>query len=95
MRQNLCQSFLVVVVTAVSLDGVPAVAAAKAGETALITAVKTLDADAVSELLGQATDVNQKAPDGATALHWAVHRNTARLVDMLIAAGANVTATNR
>jgi len=95
MRQNMCQSFLVVVVAAVSLGGVPAVAAAKAGETALITAVKTLDADAVSELLGQATDVNQKAPDGATALHWAVHRNTARLVDMLIAAGANVTATNR
>ena len=43
----------------------------------------------------QVVDVNQAAPDGATALHWAVHRNDAGLVDLLIAAGADVAAANR
>ena len=41
------------------------------------------------------TDVNQPAPDGTTALHWAAENNDDELVAMLLKAGAHVTATNR
>ena len=40
-------------------------------------------------------DVNAAAPDGATALHWAVHRDDLTLVDLLLDAGADVSAANR
>ena len=48
-----------------------------------------------SLVVDQGVDVNQTAPDGATALHWAVHKNDAALVDLLLDAGADVSAANR
>src|SRR5216684_9221809 len=61
----------------------------------LIDAVKNADVDAVHALLKQHVDVNAPEPDGATALHWAVHRDDVETVDLLIRAGAEVKATNR
>ena len=45
-------------------------------------------------LLDQQAPVNSTEADGATALHWAAHRDDSRMAGMLIAAGADVNATN-
>ena len=74
----------------------PGAAAAARRDAPLIAAVKAADVDAVRSLIvDRGVDVNWPAPDGATALHWAVHRNDAALVDLLLAAGAGVSTANR
>ena len=70
--------------------------AAARRDAPLIAAVKAVDVEAVRSLVvDRGVDVNQAAPDGATALHWAVHRNDAGLVGLLLDAGADVSAVNR
>ena len=69
------------------------IAAAGAGVT-LIDAVKAGDRAAVRTLLSRNT-VNTPEPDGMTALHWAVRADDADTTQMLIRAGANVSAANR
>ena len=64
----------------------------------LLAAVKAVDVDLerVRALIADpAVDVDQTSPDGATALHWAVHRDDLRLVELLLAAGADATTANR
>ena len=74
----------------------PAASAAARRDPPLIAAVKAADVEAARSLLAdRGVDVDRTAPDGATALHWAVHRNHAALVDLLLAAGAGVSAANR
>jgi ankyrin repeat protein len=68
---------------------------AAAGEPPIISAVKRADAQAVRTALTQGGDVNAAAPDGTTALHWAVHHDSGELVNLLIRAGAAVKAANR
>src|SRR4029450_4835097 len=51
--------------------------------------------DAVRQLLRQKVDVNAPQPDGTTALHWAVRLDDLDTTDLLIGAGANVSAANR
>ncbi len=51
--------------------------------------------DVVRQLLRQKVDVNASQPDGTTALHWAVRLDDLDSAELLIAAGANVTAANR
>jgi ankyrin repeat protein len=71
-------------------------AAGGASSTLLVEAAKSGDANAVRSLLQQRTvDVNAAAVDGSTALHWAVQRGDARMVESLIRAGANAGAVNR
>ena len=60
----------------------------------LIDAVKKTDLPAAQALLKQRLDVNARAGDGATALHWAAYRNHVELVQLLIRASASVNATN-
>ena len=43
-----------------------------AADLRLMDAVKRRDAKAFETLLGQGVDINAAAPDGATALSWAV-----------------------
>ena len=65
--------------------------AAAAGDLRLIDAVKARDVEAVRALLRprpSAVDVNAAAGDGATALHWAAHRDDLAIADLLIRAGA-------
>src|ERR1043166_1904638 len=78
---------------AIVLSG--AVVAGSGHEPALIEAVRNADAAAVRALLQQRVDVSAAALDGATALHWAVHRDDPALVDRLLRAGASAKATNR
>ncbi len=89
-------SLVAVSAFAAMLGATVAAEAAARRDAPLIAAVKAVDVDTVHSLVvEQGVDVNQTAPDGATALHWAVHRNDASLVDLLLAAGADVSAVNR
>ena len=53
------------------------------------------DVDAVQSLLRAGEDVNGPQPDGMTALHWAADRNDQRVAQLLLDAGADVTARTR
>ena len=50
---------------------------------------------AVRALLQQNADVNAPQIDGTTALHWAVEADDLELTDLLIRAGAHVSAANK
>ena len=63
-------------------------------EPDLTAAVRAGDAARVRALLADGADVNAPQGDGATALHWAAHRNDAETAALLIAAGADVDAAN-
>ena len=60
----------------------------------LVEAAKKADIAAVRTLLTQGLDVNARAGDGATALHWAAYRDQIELVRLLLGSGASVNATN-
>jgi ankyrin repeat protein len=60
----------------------------------LIDAVKKVDVQGVRGQLKSGADVNVPEGDGATALHWAVHRDSAELVRLLLDAGASAQAAN-
>jgi ankyrin len=60
----------------------------------LILAVKSRDADGVRALLKQRVDVNAPQGDGATALHWAAHRDDLAIADLLIRAGAGANVAD-
>ena len=68
--------------------------AASNSDTRLVDAARKGDGAAVRALLEQNVDVNAPQGDGATALHWAVHRSDLETTDALIEAGANVNAAN-
>src|SRR5262245_1538982 len=53
------------------------------------------DRDGVRALLKQGADVSAAQGDGMTPLHWAAERGDAQMADMLLYAGANVTAVTR
>ena len=87
------------VAVALLVAGLVAAASAEAGArraAPLVEAVKAVDVDRVRALVGDpAVDVNAAGPDGATALHWAAHKDDARLVALLLEAGADAAAANR
>jgi len=60
----------------------------------LIEAVKDIDTAAVRGLLKSRIDVNAAQGDGATALHWAAHRDDLPIADLLIRAGARANVWN-
>ena len=64
-------------------------------QTALIDAVKSGSAAAVSHLLEEGVDPNGAEPDGTTPLHWAIQRNDQDTAHRLIRGGAAVDVTNR
>ena len=61
----------------------------------LVDAAKAADAQAVRTLLQKKADVNEAAPDGMTALHWAARNDDETIARALVRAGANVNAANR
>jgi ankyrin repeat protein len=79
----------------VSLLALTGIGAAGARDTRLLDAARSADAPAVQALLRDHADANVAEVDGTTPLHWAVHRDNAALVNLLIAAGAKVDARNR
>lgn len=66
-----------------------------AGDTRLVTAVKSGDTAAATALLSKKADPNAAEPDGTTALHWAIRNDDAALVERLLKAGASARAANR
>ena len=72
---------------------VAAAALASAAEPALIDAVKAEDRLRIERLLAGGADVNAPHGDGATALHWAAHRDLADVAALLIRSGADVDST--
>ena len=68
--------------------------AAASSDPPLVAAAKNGDVATVLSLLEEGVDVNAPQGDGATALHWAVHRSALETVEALIRAGANVNAVN-
>jgi ankyrin repeat protein len=68
-------------------------AAAQAGE--LIDALSSRDLGGARTLIVQGADVQEAAPDGATALHWAVYHQEPEIVRALLDAGADAIAANR
>jgi ankyrin repeat protein len=64
-----------------------------AAEFTLIDAIKDQNRKAVTALIAHA-DVNAKQPDGSTPLAWAVYKDDAATVDLLLKAGAKVTTAD-
>ena len=53
------------------------------------------DIAAVKSLMKDGADVNAAQGDGMTALHWAADRGNAELAELLVYAGANISAQTR
>ena len=64
-------------------------------EAPVAQAAQARDHARLRALLEQGADVNAPAPDGTTALHWAVHWNDAETARLLVRGGADVDAANR
>jgi ankyrin repeat protein len=88
MKRLLSVHFLVAGLLTVSLG------AAQSG-SALTDAAMRGDKAAVATLIKQGVDVGAAQGDGMTALHWAAERGDAELAEMLVYAGANVSAVTR
>jgi uncharacterized protein len=72
-----------------------AAALAAAGRSEIADAAMQGNKSGVRALLQQKADINAPQIDGTTALHWAVEANDLELTELLIRAGAHVSAANR
>lgn len=63
-------------------------------DQALIQAVRDQDHETARKLIAAKVDVNEPQGDGATALHWAVHRDDIVITRLLLEAGADANKTN-
>ena len=70
-------------------------ASASAADAPLIEAARIGDVEAVRAFLDRGADIDGRAADGATALHWAAYRDDLVMARLLIDAGADATAKNR
>ena len=70
-------------------------ASLSAAGSELADAVMRGNKAAVRSLLQRKVDVNAPQVDGTTALHWAVRADDLETIDLLVRAGANVSARNR
>ena len=64
-------------------------------EPNLIEAARKSDSESLRSLLEGGTDPNTRQADGATALHWSVHKRDIESVNLLLESNADVNATNR
>ena len=60
----------------------------------VIEAIRAGDLETARALVVEGADVNVLQGDGATALHWAAHRNDLDAATLLIEAGADVNVAN-
>ncbi len=87
-------AFVVAAVLLLPGAGPAAAAAAAAVELPLIDAIKTEDLPRAERLVAEGADVNLPQGDGATALHWAAHRDHLAAARLLLGAGARVDAAD-
>jgi ankyrin repeat protein/mono/diheme cytochrome c family protein len=80
---------------AISVGAQGTVSSRSSGQLSIVDAARSGDAAAVRALLARKADVNAAAPDGTSALHWAVHRNDTTMVEALLRAGAKAAAATR
>lgn len=66
-----------------------------AGDPPLVQSARIDDATAVRALILEKAAVNAAAPDGTTALHWAVRADDLPMVEALLGAGADPKASDR
>lgn len=71
-----------------------AAAGALASAETLVDTAREGDTAAALAELERGADAGERAPDGTTALHWAIYHDDVELVDALIAAGVDVDAAN-
>ena len=71
------------------------VASVDAASSELADAAMKRNREAVRALLQRKADVNAPQIDGTTALHWAVRGDDLETAELLIRAGAKVSAANR
>ena len=88
MKRLLSVQFAIAALLTVSLG-------AAQSATPLTDAAMKGDKTAVASLIKQGVDVGQAQGDGMTALHWAAERGDVELAEMLVYAGANVSAVTR
>ena len=69
-------------------------ARAAGAEGSIVDAARRGDRQRI-QTLAQAGRVNETAPDGSTALHWAVENDDLEMVRVLLKAGAKATAATR
>jgi ankyrin len=69
-------------------------AAAGADDPRIVDAMARQNREAVRSLVTQGADVNARAADGTTALHWAAHWDDLDTAAFLLKAGAKVDATD-
>jgi uncharacterized protein len=69
--------------------------AAHAATSEIADAAMRGNREAVRAALARHTDVNAAQVDGTTALHWAVERDDVELAELLLTAGARVSARTR
>ncbi len=72
-----------------------ALAAAPPSDAPVADAAMRGDLDAVRALIDQGADVNGAHGDGMTALHWAAENGSAPTAELLMSAGANLSAVTR
>src|SRR5262245_51779643 len=63
-----------------------------ADDTRIVDAMARQNRDAVRALAKQGVDVNSRAADGTTALHWAAHWDDVDAAAFLVKAGARIDA---
>ena len=84
---------LIVVFLVLGLQ-MPLATAGRISQNRLVQAAKSGSGESLRTLLAADADVNQRQADGATALHWATHRDDLDNAVLLIGAGADVKASN-
>jgi ankyrin repeat protein len=90
MRQKIARSAGAALVALWLSEGV----AAGAEDPRIVDAMARQNREAVRTLMKQGVDVNSRAADGTTALHWAAHWDDLEAVELLLKAGARIDATD-
>jgi ankyrin repeat protein len=69
-------------------------AGAETDDLRLVHAVRSQDATLARQLIEEGINVDARQGDGATALHWAAHRDDLATSELLLAAGVTVNVAN-
>ena len=85
---------LPMIVAFLAFGSLGAASAPTAVDLPLIEAVQAADRDRVRRLVAAGVDVDAPQGDGATALHWAAHRDLVDVAGLLAGAGADVDAAD-